>query len=65
MKNTFELISLILGSLGILYLVYMIIGQIPKVFKQNAPKEKLFLYIILVLILVGIVKDKLLFFGWL
>jgi hypothetical protein len=43
---------------------YLLIQEISKLFKHQESREKLILYLIVIVILVGIVEDKAQFFGW-
>jgi len=60
MKNIFESITLIFGVFGIIYLIYLLYLEL-KNLKESNNKDRLFLVLILIFIITGIIKDKLLF----
>jgi len=64
MKYFFEITSFVFCTIGILYIAYLLIQEISKLFKRKESKEKLILYLMVIIILIGIIEDKAQFFGW-
>ena len=57
MKTILESISLLLGGLGLIYLVYLLIIEL-KTIREKKNKDRLFLVLILILIIFGLIIDK-------
>ena len=57
MKTILESISLLLGSLGFIYLIYLLIIEL-KSNREKKTKDRLFLVLILILIIFGLIRDK-------
>ena len=57
MKTILESISLLLGSLGLIYLFNLLIIEI-KTIRDKKNKDRLFLVLILILIIISLIRDK-------
>jgi len=54
MKAVFDLVSLIFSILGIIYLLYLIYGEVKsRIQKKDVDDKHLMLYVILILILIN------------
>ncbi len=60
MKNILESISLIFGIIGLVYLIYLFFIEI-KSFRLSKNKDRFFLALILILVIIGLIKDKIQF----
>jgi len=57
MKTILESTSLLFGSLGLLYLFYLLYIELKSI-KEKKNKDRFFLVLILILIMLGLVIDK-------